>query len=149
MGRPRKTAEELRRSGTFRADRHGARANAPEFGGSPARPKDLSPDARKHWDLVVPALARAGVATAVDGPALEAMCEAWAEYKAAKKLKAPTIREMRQRQMLKSAAYREWYGIAAKFGLTPSDRAKIEAGGNGKGSQDDGFETFFQAQAGG
>jgi P27 family predicted phage terminase small subunit len=126
MGRPRKTQEQLEQTGNFRADRHAGRTRAPKFSGAPARPAGLSVDARKLWDLVVPELIAQRVATALDAPALEAMVTAWGEYKAAQRIKAHDLDDKRKRQMLANAALKSWRDLAAAFGLTPADRAKLE-----------------------
>lgn len=68
-------ADPTRRSGRFAADRF------PRFGGEPIKPNNLSGEASKLWDELVPMLANAGVAKAVDGPALEMLCRVWADWK--------------------------------------------------------------------
>lgn len=132
MGRPRKTSEQLQRSGAFRQDRHGRLSRAPKFGGEPVKPRGLSPEAARHWDLVVPDLVKSDVAKAADAPALEALCEQWAAYRAAMKERARTFNEKRQKQMLINAALRAWRDLASRFGLTPGDRAKLEISDDGE-----------------
>lgn len=126
MGRPRKPTESLERGGGYREDRHGDRKNQPQFEGEPEQPADLSDDAKAHWEAVVPDLVAGGVAKAIDTSALAAMCESWAEYSKAKRLAVYDLQEMRQRQMLMSGALKLWRDLAARFGLTPADRAKLE-----------------------
>jgi P27 family predicted phage terminase small subunit len=147
LGRPRKPTQSLERSGQFREDRHGGRKQGPKFAGEPALPTGLSADAKKHWELVVPALVASGVATAVDGPALEAMCALWGELQAARRIKIPAwdMQGKRQRQMMIASALREWRNLAARFGLTPADRARIEVGPN---EEKNPFEEFMRRQTG-
>ncbi len=144
MGRPRKTTEELESTGNFRADRHGGRTRAPKFDGEPAMPSGLSADAKKLWELVVPPLIAKRVATAVDAPALEAMCTAWGEYQSARRIKAYDLDDKRKRQMLMNAALKNWRDLAATFGLTPADRAKLEVGPDGE--ETNRIKAFMQPE---
>lgn len=122
MSRPRKPTADLERDGTYREDRHGGRRKEPQFSGEPERPPGMNPDAQKFWDLIVPMLISRGVATSVDAPALQSMAEWWS-----------TLRELRRKRKkgptyvndLVSAS-KQFHSIAAKFGLTPVDRAKLE-----------------------
>lgn len=102
----------------------------------------MSADAMTHWQAVVPALIAKGVAKSIDAPALAAMCEQWGEYCAAKRLDAYELKDKRQRQMLINAALRAWRDLAARFGMTPSDRAKIEVEPNGEEANP--FTGFLQ-----
>lgn len=144
MGRPRKPTAALERTGNLRADRHGQRKNEPQFDGTPTRPAGLSADARKHWDAIVPRLTTAGVAKAIDAPALTAMCDAWSEYCSARRIKTYDLHERRQRQMLINGALKAWRDLAARFGMTPADRAKLEVGPDGE--EGNGFEALLQQQ---
>lgn len=103
----------------------------------------MSRGARAHWDLVVPELVRTGVAKAPDAPALAAMCEQWAEYENARaiEIEAHDIRGMRLRQMLMNGALRSWRDLAARFGMTPADRAKIEVDKSGQTTNN--FESYL------
>lgn len=145
MGRPRKPTQQLKDDGTYREDRHGGRRRAPRTTGEPARPAGLSAAARALWAELVPALVASGVAGAIDAPALEAMCEAFAEYRAARKIRARSLAEKRQRQMLVNGALREWRALAARFGLTPADRAKLEVEQDGETANP--FEEYLQGPA--
>lgn len=145
MGRPRKPTEKHVRDGTLRKDRHGSRTKQPKFDGEPERPAGLSADARKHWETIVPALIAQGVAKSIDAPALAAMCEQWGEYCAAKRLKVYDLKEKRQRQMLINAALRAWRDLAARFGMTPTDRAKIEVQPDGE--KENPFKQLLEGQA--
>lgn len=163
MGRPRKSTADHERDGTLRYDRHAARMREPKFGGAPKRPRHLKGEAKKFWDFVVPRLVEKGVATEIDAPALEMMAVAWAEYRNAVDVKLepwivfvedefggmepqerhPTLKDLRQRQMVICGWQRAWTEIAAKFGLTPTDRAKLEIDlGEDQGNP---FEQFLKA----
>jgi len=54
------------------------------------------------------------------------MCEAWAEYRAALRVRATGLDEKSRRQRMVNSARRAWIELASKFGLTPSDRARLE-----------------------
>ncbi len=142
MGRPRKPTEALDRSGGLRQDRHAGRKKQPRFEGSPEPPTGLSAEAKKHWQQVVPSLIESGVAKAIDASALAAMCECWAECCGARRLKTNDILERRQRQMLINGALKAWRDLAARFGMTPSDRAKLEVAPDGE--EENEFAALMQ-----
>jgi phage terminase small subunit len=144
MGRPRKSTADHERDGTLRHDRHFGRLREPKFSGAPKRPRGLRGEAKKFWDSIVPQLVAKGVAKQIDAPALEVMSLAWAEFKASVSVKAGSdLDDMRRRQLLAAGWQRMWQGVAAKFGLTPSDRAKLEVEMGGDLSNP--FEQFMQS----
>lgn len=106
----------------------------------------MSKDAAEHWDEVVPKLIAKGVATEIDAPALLAMCNCWANYCKAERTK-PIPGRGRERQMEINGYLREWRSLAAKFGLTPVDRARIETGEGADPSNP--FEQFMKARMSG
>jgi phage terminase small subunit len=124
MGRPRKPLAAHLLDGTYRADRHGA-ATADPFDGEPKRPRNLTGDARKFWDSTIADLAERGIVKAVDAPACELLADLWAKYKAASRLldASPTDKETRQAVVGFAA---EFGKLAARFGLTPSDRQRLD-----------------------
>jgi P27 family predicted phage terminase small subunit len=144
IGRPRKPTEKHDRDGSLRQDRHGGRKNQPKADGVPTPPDSLTVEAKAHWNQVVPALVESGVAKAIDAPALAAMCESWADLQAARRLKGYDLQEKRQRQMLINAALRAWRDLAARFGLTPADRAKLEVAPDDE--EGNAFDKFMRQQ---
>lgn len=124
MGRPRKPLAAHLLDGTYRADRHGA-ATADPFDGEPKRPRNLTGDARKFWDCTVRELIAKGIVKAVDAPALELLADLWARYRVASRLldASPTDKEARQAVVVFAA---EFGKLAARFGLTPSDRQRLD-----------------------
>lgn len=126
MGRPRKPTTQHLRDGTLNTTRHAGRIHEPKYDDKPVRPKGMSKDAQAMWDFVVPGLASKGVAVMIDSPALESMCEAWSEYKAAKRLRPALLEDKARVQRMINNCRRAWVEIAARFGLSPSDRARLE-----------------------
>ena len=90
-------------------------------------PSGLSPAAARHWALVVPQLVKMGVARAVDSTSLGAMCEAYSRLadmqryyrRASVKQRLVIVGKVNQAQDT-------WVKLAARFGMTPSDRASLQ-----------------------
>jgi phage terminase small subunit len=80
--------------------------------------------ARIHWEAVVPALAKAGLVTVVDRPALEALCLNYAIWR---------------EDPHNTKAFGEWRKIAQEFGMTPSSRSRIKV----TGPQADELDLFL------
>jgi phage terminase small subunit len=119
MGRPKKPIEQIKAGGAFIPARHAERDRTePRPTGVPVMPDGLTSLAREHWDFMVPQLVQMGVATAVDTPALEAMCRWWDRY--------VTAFQLEDYRGAKDAS-NQWLTFAARFGMTPADRVKIVA----------------------
>jgi P27 family predicted phage terminase small subunit len=91
-------------------------------------PAWLSAEARQLWQSLVPSLA--GIATTVDTASLAAMCDWWSRYReTSEALNAVQDRQSTEYYKLLQLAglcWNNFSGIAAKFGLSPSDRAKLQ-----------------------
>jgi len=127
MGRPRKPIAQHLLDGTYREDRHG---NSFLPDGEPVMPDWLSPEAQELWESIVPPLVKSGVATAVDAAELTALCDWWGLYRIARQSLA-SIEDRKSRpyydtQILAGAAFKQFNTIASRFGLTPSDRARLQ-----------------------
>jgi phage terminase small subunit len=79
--------------------------------------------------LIVPPLAQSGIVTSADQASLAGLCDWWAQYLAASRaLRAiddyadPSVYRLLNQA---AVAWKSFAGIAAKFGLTPSDRAAL------------------------
>jgi phage terminase small subunit len=120
----RKPIEALRLAGTYREDRHGARAAVPSLPGVPVKPVDLDGEAGELWDQIVPILAENGYCSAVDTAALASACQAWAASQAAYRhfLANPTDKNAR---IAWAATRRLWDQAASKVGLLPADRLRM------------------------
>jgi P27 family predicted phage terminase small subunit len=128
-GRPRKPTADLILEDKFRRDRHGEPSEVWIPAGAPQMPDWLGPDAQALWRSVVPALANRGVATSVDAAELGALCDWFARYRTAiRALDAVTdikSTEYYRLQILAGAAFKNFSTTASKFGLNPSDRARL------------------------
>jgi phage terminase small subunit len=83
-------------------------------------------DARKFWERVVPQLVKMGVAKAADRESLVVLANLWACWVQSAAMAEIDATDPKVRAaMLGYSA--EWSRLAARFGLTPADRAKIQA----------------------
>jgi P27 family predicted phage terminase small subunit len=136
-GRPRKPVADLMLEGRFRSDRHGEVSATWQPDGVPTQPTWLSEDAAQLWaDLVPPLIAR-GIATAVDAPELASLCDWWSRYRQASRLLddngANSGDPAYYRHFLQaSTAWKNFTAVAARFGLNPSDRAKLRIESSGE-----------------
>lgn len=126
-GRPRKPVQAKILAGTYRADRDGDPASLVRAAGSPVAPAHLSGEALAFWGRIVPGLVASGVAAACDGPALTAMCEWWARYRRYSEAldAAPADGDAYQLLVMVGISTTNFDRLASRFGLTPSDRAKL------------------------
>jgi P27 family predicted phage terminase small subunit len=128
--RPRKPDEQHILAGTWRADRHGDPATQIPADGEPAPPAHLAGEALALWQAVVPGLVSAGVARARDTAALTMLCEWWARYRrCSEALDGLDPAGAAASKLMVSAAIAsdKFNALAARFGLTPADRAKLRA----------------------
>ena len=102
--------------------------------GAPTRPEWLLPEAKREWNRLVPELTRLGLLATVDRASLAAYCQCWARYVEAqndikqhgatfttdKGYEGPRPSVGIANQMLQRIS-----ALSAKFGFTPSDRARI------------------------
>ena len=125
-GRPRKSDEIKILTGSFRDDRAGGAAQTAD--GEPLPPKHLKGEALKFWKEIAPELVANGVAKRIDSAELALMCEWWARYrKWGKKLDAYKNfgDHLMGLQNQVASAFKQFDKIAARFGITPADRARL------------------------
>lgn len=123
--------------------------------GVPVMPEGLSIDAAETWTRLVALLDGMGVMTLADAPALERLCECYADILACQKLirrdgrtyttttntgdtliKAnPAVAQLR-------AADAQFKSYLIEFGLTPAARSKVNAIDDDK-KEDDPLAEFF------
>ena len=122
-GRPRAPTSKHKLAGTFRADRH-AKKKEPEAAGEPYMIGALDGHALDLWQRVVPPLAAAKIARAIDSAQLFAMCQWWAEFRG---FQENTNIDGYKRACMMATAYKQFSAIASRFGLTPADREALSA----------------------
>lgn len=109
----------------------------PKPSSSPVRcPAWLDDEAKKKWRALVPELKRLGLLTLVDGDALAAYCQAWAEFRAAteqisKEGRTATLENGRVLSHPAVAQQRSAMQVIRQFsqlfGLDPSSRSALKA----------------------
>lgn len=99
--------------------------------GRPKRPDWLSDEVRREWNRVVPELQKAGVLSVLDRGMLAVYCSLWAQYAGGERRGVP----------IKAALISQMRAIAASFGLTPSDRARLNLQPQ-KSAGADGWDRF-------
>lgn len=122
----------------------------------PSAPVHLSDKARETWGFVTGLLDRMGVLTEADSVALEMLCEAYADYLAARvELKAfgsdyyatetaggDKMHRVHPAVAQKNDADRRIRAWLAEFGMTPSARARVRTDGQ---TEEDPAASYFEA----
>jgi len=119
----------LRVHGGLRPERHSGRDREPQPEGSSFQVVTLEGEALAAWEHLAPRLMALGLATELDSHELCAMCEWWSRYR----YYHEAGDDYRSHNMA-VASYKQFRVIAAKFGLTPTDRVGLEGA---KPTQDD------------
>ena len=135
MGRrgPRPTPSALRRRDTRRDRINLAEPKPPSRSPAPSAPRSLSPEAKRIWRRLAPALHQAGVLTAFDVDALAVLCDLKVQHDRARQMLEPGLLvKGRGDQLVTNPAWRIYRDAAvlvrtyaAEFGLTPSARSMI------------------------
>lgn len=127
-GRPPKPTADLKLHGGLRMDRHAGREREPQPEGDAIQFVELPDEALRAWEFLVPRLIHVGLATELDSLELTAMCHWWGEYRKWCEMKdTEDVKVNEYRRMVgMAAAYKQFRTIAAKFGLTPTDRVGLQ-----------------------
>lgn len=138
--------------GTARKSRMNPAEPKPPAGAEP--PAWLSDDARVHWAHYAPMLLALGVLTVADRDSLAVMCEALADYLAARDVvraegmtytatsdRGGESLRARPEVQIASDAYRRYVNVARDFGLAPAPRAKVHA------AEPDAVDPFAEFEA--
>lgn len=115
-GRPPKPTSVLKLQGTARKDRHAKRQDLELGGELPQPPAFLSAPELEEWNRVCTIGRYAKALSPADRGPLTFYCGLWAEYIASKKTGEP----------MQTSRMALFVNIASKFGMDPSDRAKIQ-----------------------
>lgn len=142
-GRPKATKELLDLSGTYRQDKHGNRGDSKAIAFPKdtilAPPSSYSAKAKKAWASIVPGLIRQGILSDIDLPSLDMMFHAYEEYTKAKAaiakydkenpdlLTAESITNRKRLNAWMIGSITEFNKIAARFGIMPTERVRIQA----------------------
>ena len=124
-GRPRKPTSTLKLHGTMDSRQAKQRRSEPQAAGMPTKPDGMPKEASEFWDKYVPELVRMGVAKANDAPALQSMCQWWAEYMKHQRSR-PASKHVYRRINMMANAHKQWRDLASRFGMTPVDRTHIQ-----------------------
>jgi phage terminase small subunit len=141
MARPPKTTAQHKRDGTFRADRHGDRLDADEFGGSLPHecPAHLTNSyAREIWELVIQS-SPPDVLQAIDETHLAGCCWWGGEFhRIADELDntEPTEPAYYRLQCSAAMAWKHYAAASSRFGMTPIDRARLKVSPKAEESAD-------------
>lgn len=102
--------------------------------GEPVMPKGMSKEAKREWKRVVPQLLDMGVLSVIDASALEAYCEAYAEFKQADKLiqteglvytTAGGLKKRHPAVAIRADAQKRMKAFLCEFGMSPSSRTRL------------------------
>jgi P27 family predicted phage terminase small subunit len=121
----------------------------PELG-APTRPAWLLPEAKREWARIVPELERLGLLAKVDRALIASYCQCWARYVEAQQDIAENgstfttdkgYEGPRPSVGIAAKMLEKLLAISARFGFTPSDRARIHVP---EPEQKDPFEEFLR-----
>ncbi len=113
--------------GTLHPTRHKGRAKEPRPKGAPTAPDWLDTTAKAHWQEVVGLLVPLKVATVLDTSALAMMCDAWSQWRRLRDSVNGDVEKETAAAYVLARLRKDWLDIAARFGMTASDRTRIEA----------------------
>lgn len=138
----------------------------------PDKPDNLSPDAEWMWDRVVDQMASVGVLKPLDGPALEVICETFARWREAVRIRqhgvqyaadpkddssdgekvtrAPGVLSTNSQGLVagpwigvEERAARDFRAWCSEFGLTPAAEKNLVSGSDSNGGMPGGGENPF------
>lgn len=127
-GRAKPTAQH-KKDGTYQASRHARRVDSEAAGGPLGEPPtDLDETGQHLWRQVVDLLPE-DVVQKIDGATLRAMCEWWSQLRTIwdeMRDYRPTDEQYYRLNQMAAIASKHFNAAASRFGMTPSDRAKIK-----------------------
>ena len=136
MGRKRTPTAMLKAQGTFRDDRHGNKMEAKLS--IPQPPTLLSEVSQEAYDFIATRLYNMGVASELDGFALQMLADAWEDYITARNVireKGPTYStettqgdlmfRPRPEMAMMTNAWDRVKKMLSEYGMTAASRAKI------------------------
>jgi P27 family predicted phage terminase small subunit len=152
-GRPRKPTSQKALGGTLQPSRTNPDEPTPEVY-LPTPPDWLSERAKEYWAEIGGVLLAMKLSTAADGPALQLLTEALAEWAEARQYvldnglsyetyteSGNTMHRPYPQVAIASDAWRRSLRMLTEFGLTPASRSKVSALGGGE--EKDPFEEMM------
>ena len=138
MARPPKPIARLELEGGYRPDRHGSE---PMAKGVLVKPKWLTGEASRLWDQLEEQVTEWG-AGEVDAANLAGLCRWWAIWRGIdSRLESnPDRRDIVRASM----AWKQFTQCAARFGLSPVDRARMRT--EAKGEKADLFQELLRSK---
>ncbi len=147
VGRPPKPTAQHKKDGTYTEHRHGGR-NEPKFGApSMTPPSSLDALAKKEWKRLAAPLQEQGLFTMADRHVFAVYCQAVSDWtklnkkiNAMKDLTFTTANGYVGVSPLMGARQKAWQTLkegAARFGLDPASRTRIDASPVGKKGETD------------
>ena len=150
-GRPRKPTAQKALGGTLQPSRTNANEPVPEVY-LPTPPEWLSELAKQYWAEIGGVLLAMKLTTVADGPALQLLTEALAEWAEARRavhlagftyetttMTGDVMRRPNPEVSIAADAWRRALKMLTEFGLTPASRSKVSALGG-----EDGKDPFAQ-----
>ena len=132
-GRPPKPTALKLLHGTARSDRVLKNEPQPEIG-RPTRPHWLLPEAKREWSRIVPELLRLGLLAKIDRAMISMWCQCWGMYvEAIRDIRAhgttyskeDGYEGQRPSVSIMNKMIEKMTALSARFGMTPSDRSRI------------------------
>lgn len=120
-GRPPKSIKLHELEGTYREDRHGARARSPQAPGMPIKPTRLKGDAAEMWEQITPTLVGLKAVGTIDTAMLISACDFWELYCKARRKASRSAHDKEVRCNV-IAYHQEFLACVTKLGLSPTDR---------------------------
>ncbi len=133
MGRPRTPSVLKQIAGTDRADRRNGKEPEPDLLDDLQPPSHLDERAAVVWRQLAPMLRRAQVLTVMDVLALEMLCNAVADYRSVRQLRAGDVvayshkgsQMLDQHLVAELAISKRAEAFMAKFGMDPASRSRV------------------------
>lgn len=114
--------------------------------GNPRCPSWMPPEGKREWRRLCKYLGEIGMLTKVDGVALAIYCRSWAEFVSLSQFVEENghrgIRGRSAESLALDSAMTKIIDLGARFGLTPSDRARISLPGK---PEEDPFADFLKS----
>jgi phage terminase small subunit len=140
-GRPPRPTAELIADGSYRADRHGHRADVQFAGDKPDEPEGLGEYGGQLWRDYF-ACAPPDLLIQIDSACLEDACRTWERISQYQRILSADPLELKVAAAL-IQAQRVFLNYSARLGLSPVDRARLKA--PPKPKQDDNPLTRLRA----